>query len=85
MDDVLAKLALMRAVQQEKKSFSSSSDRDDPDHKASMRSLLLEYRTQFIETIEFIKSRGEPVPAIITDALRYLEAQLGMKHWVGKS
>ena len=84
MDDVLAKLTLMRAVQQEKKSFSSS-DRDDPDHKTSMRSLLLEYRTQFIETIEFIKSRGEPVPAIITDALRYLEAQLGMKHWVGKS
>jgi hypothetical protein len=84
MDDVLAKLTLMRAVQQEKKS-SSTADRDDADHRTNMRALLLEYRTQFIETIEFIKSRGEDVPAIITDALKYIEAQLGMKHWVGKS
>lgn len=85
MDDMLARLALMRAVQQEKKSPSGSFDRDDPDHKSSIRALLLEYRTQFIETIEFIKNRSEPVPTIITEALKYIEAQLGMKHWVGKS
>jgi hypothetical protein len=83
MDDMLARIALIRAVQQEKKS-SSGPDRDDADHRTEMRALLMEYRTQFIETIEFIKSRGEAVPAIITDALKYIEAQLGMKHWVGK-
>jgi hypothetical protein len=84
MDDVLAKLALMRAVQQEKKSLSSSSiDRDDPSHNANMRSLLTEYRNQFAETVDLMKSRNETIPPIIEEAIRYIDKQLG--HWVGKS
>ena len=57
----------------------------DLDHKDEMRALLLEYRKQLIEAIEFMKAKNETIPPIIEDAVKHLEIQLGIKHWAGKS
>jgi len=57
----------------------------DFDHKDEMKSLLLEYRKQFIEAIEFMKAKNETIPPIIEDAVKYIEIQLGIKHWAGRS
>lgn len=54
-----------------------------PEHRDAMRMLLLEYRKQFIEAIEFMKAKKEAVPSNIEEAVKHINGVLGYKHWAG--
>lgn len=54
-----------------------------PEHRDAMRMLLLEYRKQFIEAIEFMKAKKEAVPSNIEEAVKHINSVLGYKHWAG--
>jgi hypothetical protein len=54
-----------------------------PEHREAMRMLLLEYRKQFIEAIEFMKAKKEAVPSNIEEAVKHINGVLGYKHWAG--
>ena len=54
-----------------------------PEHREAMRMLLLEYRKQFIEAMEFMKAKKEAVPASIEEAVKHINSVLGYKHWAG--
>jgi hypothetical protein len=49
-----------------------------------MKFLLLEYRKQLIEAVEFMKARNENVPQKIEQAIKHIDDQSGWQHWVGK-
>jgi hypothetical protein len=53
----------------------------DGDQHAAMRKLLWEYRKQLSEAVQFMKAKNEPVPAVIEEAIAYIDRQLGI-HWV---
>jgi len=55
----------------------------DSDHRHDMRTLLLDFRQQFIEAIEFMKAKNEAVPSNVEEALRHINIVLGYKHWAG--
>lgn len=55
----------------------------DSDHRHDMRTLLLDFRQQFIEAIEFMKAKNEDVPSNVEDALKHINIVLGYKHWAG--
>ena len=52
--------------------------------KNAMRTLLLDYRQQLVETAEFMKAKGEAVSPGIRQAIAHIDDILGM-HWVGLS
>jgi hypothetical protein len=52
------------------------------DHNNEMRALLLEYRNQFMETIEFMRAKKEAVPPKLIEAVVYIEKQMGIR-WLG--
>lgn len=52
-------------------------------HDHEVQALLLEYRKQFQETVDFIKNKGEPPPQVIVDAIFYIDNQIA--HWAGRS
>jgi hypothetical protein len=79
-DDLLSSLVL-RAFQDRK---SHSYGYYDLDHKDAMKLLLLEYRKQLVEAVDFMKNRNEKVPENIEEAINHLDKQLGFQHWVGK-
>ena len=79
MDDMLSSIVLLQAFQSRR---AHSSDYYDLDHEGAMRLLLLEYRKQLIEAIEFMKARNETVPPKIEEARKHIDGQLG--HWVGR-
>lgn len=79
-DDAVLKFILSRALQEEKK---ASTEHKDTDHKHGMRSLLLGYRRQFTETVEFMKAKNEAVPQNIEAAIKHINDQIG--HWAGSS
>jgi hypothetical protein len=79
MEDMLS-LLLWKNFQGKK----SSSDYYDIDHESALKLLVLEYRKQLVEAVEFMKARNETVPPKIEEAIRHLDAQLGLQHWVGK-
>ncbi|HLE91552.1 MAG TPA: hypothetical protein VI753_10425 [Anaerolineales bacterium] len=81
-DDAVLKFILSKAIQEEKKA--SSTEHRDTDHKQGMRSLLLDYRKQFIETVEFMKAKNESVPPNLEEAIKHIDDQLGI-HWAGRS
>jgi len=56
----------------------------DTDLRITMRKLLLEYRKQLIEAVQFMKAKSEPVPAVIEEAVAYIDRQLGI-HWVKRA
>ena len=56
----------------------------DGDQRASMRKLLLEYRKQLSEAVQFMKAKNEPVPAVIEEAITYIDRQSGI-HWVRRT
>lgn len=62
---------------------SYSSTYYEPDHESAMKLLLMEYRKQLIEAVEFMKARNESVPPKIEEAVEYLNDQSGWRHWVG--
>ena len=55
----------------------------DSDHRHDMRTLLLDFRQQFIEAIEFMKAKNESVPSNVEEALKHINIVLGYKHWAG--
>lgn len=75
MDDMLL---LLQAFQNGRR------ENNEPDHKTAMKMLILEYRKQLVEAVEFMKARNETVPPKIDDAIKHLNEQLGFSHWVGK-
>jgi len=56
----------------------------DADLRATMRKLLLEYRKQLLEAVQFMKAKNEPVPAVIEEAINYINNQMGLRHWAGR-
>ncbi len=80
--DEMAKIIEISRIMNERKAASTS--HKDANHKDGMRSLLLEYRKQFIETIEFMKAKNEAVPGNIEAAIKHIDGQLGI-HWAGRS
>ena len=56
----------------------------DADLRATMRKLLLEYRKQLLEAVQFMKAKNEAVPAVIEEAITYINNQMGLRHWAGR-
>jgi hypothetical protein len=83
MDDMLSSLMLLSAMQG-KKSYSSY-DSSDISHEDAMKLLLLEYRKQLLEAVDFMKARNETVPPKIEEAIRLIDEQGGWAqvHWIG--
>ena len=54
----------------------------DPNHLHDMQSLLLEYRKQFVETVELIRAKKETPPQNIEDAIKHIDNQIA--HWAGR-
>ncbi len=57
----------------------------DTDQRAGMRELLLEYRKELLEAVQFMKAKNETVPVVIEEAIKYINNQMGFKHWAGSS
>jgi hypothetical protein len=79
MDDFLSSLMLLNSLKSRK-----SSNYYEIDHETAMKFLLLEYRKQLIEAVEFMKARNENVPQKIEQAIKHIDDQSGWQHWVGK-
>jgi hypothetical protein len=80
-DDMLSSIMLLQAFQGRNRSFSS--DYYELDHDSAMKMLLLEYRKQLVEAVEFMKARNETVPPKIEEAIRHINQQSGWQHWAG--
>lgn len=65
------------AAAEQKSSAQDSNQRD------GMRALLLEYRKELLEAVQFMKAKDETVPPIIEEAIKYINSQMGFKHWAG--
>ncbi len=74
-------LMLLQAFQGRR---SYSSEYYDLDHESAMKMLLLEYRKQLIEAVEFMKARNETVPPKIEEAINHVNDQSGWQHWIGR-
>lgn len=55
----------------------------DLDHRNKMRALLMEYRKELTEAVQSMNAKGETVPPVIEEAIKYINAQMGYKHWAG--
>jgi len=55
----------------------------DSDHRDGMRALLLEYRNQLLEAVQFMKAKDEAIPPVIVDAIKFINKQMGFTHWAG--
>lgn len=55
------------------------------DKRAEIRKLLSDYRTQLIEAVQIMTAKNEPVPESIREAIKYINQQMGFKHWAGLS
>src|SRR5258706_10055060 len=53
------------------------------DNRDGKRALLLEYRKELLEAVQFMKAKNETVPPVIEEAIKYINAQMGFKHWAG--
>ena len=71
-------LVMWNSMQEE----NTENDEIETDHDNNLKTLLLEYRKLFMETIDFIKAKNEPVPQNLLDAVRHIENQIG--HWAGR-
>lgn len=58
---------------------------NDPEQRDEMRALLSEYRKTLMEAVQFMKAKDENVPPSIEEAIKYIDAQMGFKHWAGSS
>jgi hypothetical protein len=82
LDDMLNSIMLFQSsFQGGRRSYSS--DYYDLDHDSAMKMLLLEYRKQLTEAVEFMKARNETVPPKIEEAINHINDQSGWQHWVG--
>jgi hypothetical protein len=80
MTQVEKMLVMWNTMQEENSEFEES----ETDHDNNLKTLLLEYRKQFIETAEFIKAKNEPIPLSLQEAISHIDNQIGY-HWVRKS
>jgi hypothetical protein len=53
----------------------------DAEHMNNVKTLLLEYRKQFQETVDFLNSREKTVHPNIKEAIMYIDNQFG--YWAG--
>jgi len=58
---------------------------EESEHRTNMRQLLMDYRNQMAEAVQLMKAKGEPVPPSIIEAVNYINAQMGFRHWAGNS
>jgi len=79
MNQFAEMLTILHDLQEEKP---EEVEPKDIDHAHDVQALLLEYRKQFQETIDFIKARKEPIPQNILDAIKHIDNQIG--HWAGR-
>ena len=54
----------------------------NPDHNNSMKTLLIEYRKQLVETSDLIRAKNEEVPHHLQEAIKHISNQIG--HWAGQ-
>ena len=80
MEEVVKFIEISRIINEK---MLSTLEPADSDHRHDMRSLLLDFRQQFIEAIEFMKAKNETVPSNVEDALKHINIVLGYKHWAG--
>jgi hypothetical protein len=59
-------------------------EKGESEQRADMRSLLMEYRKQLSEAVQFMNAKGEPIPSSIREAINYIHQQMGFKHFVGR-
>jgi len=57
----------------------------DTDHRVDMRYLLMDYRNQLTEAVQFMRAKGETPPPSIIEAINYINNQMGFRHWAGSS
>lgn len=79
MEDVFSQIVFLRELQNRR---SYSSGHAEVDHKDAMKLLLLEYRKQLMEAVQFMKDKNEKVSPKIEEAIRHIDEQLG--HWIGR-
>ena len=80
MEEVVKFIEISRIINEK---MLSTLEPVDSDHRHDMRLLLLDFRQQFIEAIEFMKAKNEAVPPNVEDALKHINIVLGYKHWAG--
>ncbi|MCI0550967.1 MAG: hypothetical protein L0287_08425 [Anaerolineae bacterium] len=80
MEEVVKFIEISRIINER---MLSTLEPADSDHRHDMRLLLLDFRQQFIEAIEFMKAKNEAVPSNVEDALKHINIVLGYKHWAG--
>ena len=80
MEEVVKFIEISRMINER---MLSTLEPADSDHRHDMRTLLLDFRQQFIEAIEFMKAKNEAVPSNVEEALRHINIVLGYKHWAG--
>jgi len=83
-EDMVRRIKILRILQAQREQREAEYYKD-PDQKETIQSLLLEYRKQFIETADFIRAKKEIIPQNILEAIKHIEEQLNIKHWVGRS
>jgi hypothetical protein len=80
MEEVVKFIEISRIINEK---MLSTLEPADSDHRHDMRLLLLDFRQQFIEAIEFMRAKNETVPSNVEDALKHINIVLGYKHWAG--
>lgn len=80
-EDIFNSFMILQAVQGRRSSYST--DYYELDHDSAMKMLLLEYRKQLLEAVEFMKARNETVPPKIEEAIKHINDQSGWAHWAG--
>ena len=74
--------ALDHYIEHKEEKETASEHLKNPDHNNEMRALLLDYRNQFMEPIEFMRAKNEAVPPKLIEAVVYIEKQMGIR-WLG--
>ncbi len=63
-------------------SAGSAYEFSEADYIYAVRTILLEYRKQLTEAVEFMKAKNEAIPLNIEEAIKHIDNQ--MVHWAGK-
>ena len=72
-------------IEEVAESMATKGPEQDSEHRGNMRQLLMDYRNQLGEAMQFMRAKGEPVPPSIIEAVNYINAQMGFRHWAGSS
>ena len=72
-------------IEEVAENLTTRSPQQDSEHRTNMRQLLMDYRNQLGEAVQFMKAKDEPVPPSIIEAINYINNQMGFRHWAGNS